>query len=937
MTNNERNPNVEPRNLTLRGCSHFRRGFGSYSGFGTRISDFFRHSSFIIRISAAIHLFALLAWILSVSASPGADFRLATFSADVTVPIGHGMMGGSWLSKKIADPLEAHGLALLGGGKPIVIVAVDWCEIRNQAYARWQEALANAAGTTPERVMVCTVHQHDAPVADLEAERILRDRKLEGTVCDLEFHEVAVQRVAKALRESLANARGVTHIGIGEAQVERVASNRRYLAPDGTVRFDRMSRTTDKIPAEAPEGLTDPWLKTLSFWSNDVPFAAISAYATHPMSYYGAGEVSADFPGLARRQRQRDTPGVEQIYVTGAAGNLTAGKYNNGARETRGILADRLYQAMAEAWRAMRTFPLTNMVGRFEPVQFEPRSEPGFTTEDLNKKLTPGTAPFQQCLAAMGLSWRKRLEAGPPITISSLDFGAAQWLLLPGEAYIEFQLAAQRLRPDSFVMVAGYGDGATGYIPTERHRAERDSNLGDWCWVAPGSEQRLLEAIRKTLPVPEGETTAAPWKSNFPIVLAKKELYLKHPAPRVAPWASLSYVGPRLELREVQGIERESDVGEKIQARWSADNGRTWSEFRPVQPSNKIHYKGVSVWEGECAGTYHDTSDLQVQLWLRQIDIKGVYHNFTYLRTSRDQGRSWSDPKQLRYEAGDAFDPEDPLKASFLNHNEGYAGNNILVRSNGTLVLCLAHANAPGDPKNNSRPWRMGSICFIGKWNPGAPASLSANSGKTASPAGMPALPGEFEWKPGARVEISPEQSARGLMEPEIAELKDGRLLVVWRGSTDGWDGTKAKAPGRKLYALSSDGGRTITPPAEWAYDDGSNFYSPSSFHRMIRHSVTGKLYWLGNISATPPSGNSPRYPLVIAEVDEAKAAIKRNTVTAIDDRQPGQGDIQFSNFPLVEDRVSHDLILNLTTFGQEADPKDWATAENFRYTLTLR
>src|SRR5262249_17486249 len=116
----------------------------------------------------------------------------------------------SWLSKKIADPLEARGLVLLSDNKPVVIVAVDWCEIRNDAYARWQEVLAAAAGTTPERVMVSTVHQHDAPVADLEAERILRACKLAGTVCDLDFHETAVQRVAKALRESLPDARPVT-------------------------------------------------------------------------------------------------------------------------------------------------------------------------------------------------------------------------------------------------------------------------------------------------------------------------------------------------------------------------------------------------------------------------------------------------------------------------------------------------------------------------------------------------------------------------------------------------------------------------------------------------------------------------------------------------------------------------------------------------------
>ena len=314
--------------------------------------------------------------------------------------------------------------------------------------------------------------------------------------------------------------------------------------------------------------------------------------------------------------------------------------------------------------------------------------------------------------------WPRRADAGHSIAIPCLDFGSAQWLVLPGEAYVEFQLAAQRMRPDSFVFVAGYGDGATGYIPTQRHIDERDHNLSDWCWVAPVSTHACSRHCAvycarlslKPLPLPGNPTC--------PITLVKKELYPNHPAPRVAPWVGLQYVGPGHEMRQVQGLERESDVGEQIKARWSADNGKTWSDFVAIQPSNKVNYKGVSVWEGETVTAFHPLSGLLIQLWLRQIDIKGVYHNFTYSRTSADQGRTWSEPNQLRYEIGNAFDPNDPVKASFLNQNEAYPANNILVRSNGTLLVCLAHANSPEDPKNNSRPWRMGSVWFEGKSEP---------------------------------------------------------------------------------------------------------------------------------------------------------------------------------------------------------------------------
>src|ERR1043165_3712049 len=106
---------------------------------------------------------------LRLAAEPGTDRRLATFSADVTVPPGHGMMGGKWLSKSVADPLFAKGFMLAGAQlEPVVFVSVDWCEIRNDALTRGQTVLAEAAGTRPERVMVCAVHQHEAPVADLE-------------------------------------------------------------------------------------------------------------------------------------------------------------------------------------------------------------------------------------------------------------------------------------------------------------------------------------------------------------------------------------------------------------------------------------------------------------------------------------------------------------------------------------------------------------------------------------------------------------------------------------------------------------------------------------------------------------------------------------------------------------------------------------------------
>lgn len=449
------------------------------------------------------HFFAISALLFATTLAIPQEkgFRIAPFSADVTPPIGHACMGGGIKAvDKIGDPLDAHGFVLLPPNqKPIVVLSIDWCEIRNDAYERWREVLAEAARTDKERVLVSAIHQHDAPIADLEAQRLLDRVKTKGSICMLDFHEKTVQRVAKALVKSLQEPKSVTHYGVGQAKVDKVASNRRYLGLDGLPRHNRMSATRDPKIRDAEDGLIDPWLKTLSFWDGDRPLLALSAYATHPMSYYGAGVVSSDFVGLARKRRTSDDSKISQIYASGCSGNITAGKYNDGSPANRPVLAERVYQGMVDAWKATTRHSLDEVGFMNEKLRLEPRDGPGFTVADLEKKLKDGPRPFDQCLAAFGLSWRKRADKGATIDVPALAFGKAHLVLLPAEAYVEYQLLAQKTRPDSFVVVMGYGECAPGYIPTEQHIKERDGNLNDWNWVAPGAEERIGVILKKVL------------------------------------------------------------------------------------------------------------------------------------------------------------------------------------------------------------------------------------------------------------------------------------------------------------------------------------------------------------------------------------------------------------------------------------------------------
>ncbi len=429
-----------------------------------------------------------------------ARFRLATFRADVTIPLGHRCMGVlPTKSTKIVDPLEVRGLVLLGGSNPIVIAVFDWCEIRNESYNGWRKALADVAGTRPDHVLVSCNHQHDAPVIDGGAAKLLAEVGLPNELFDQSFHQRMITRVTQTLRESLTHAVPVTRIGVGQAEVERIASSRRVVDAKGRVSFARGSRSGgNPLLRDAPEGTIDRRLKAITFWHDETPLAMLSCYATHPMSYYGRGEVSWDFVGMARERMQRDHPRVFQVYATGCSGDVTAGKYNTGSPQDRQLLAKRLHRGMVSAWKDTQRFPLEKIDVRVARLTLEFHPAPALTVEALKRQLRNEEATVEsRILAAMGLSSRMRVASGEPIDVPCVDLGSAKIVLLPGEAFVAYQLAAQKLSPNALVMAIGYGECWPGYIPTEADF--REGFRDKWLWVAPGSQQRIDQALGKVL------------------------------------------------------------------------------------------------------------------------------------------------------------------------------------------------------------------------------------------------------------------------------------------------------------------------------------------------------------------------------------------------------------------------------------------------------
>jgi hypothetical protein len=442
-------------------------------------------------------LVLFLAVILAEARADG-PLKVGVFAVDASPPIGSPMAYDP--VKEVLLPLSCRGVVLIGEGEPVVLCAVDWIGISNDGQTEFRSALAKAAGTTPKRVSVNVLHQHDAPDCDFSQDRLLAKYGINRAVFDADYERDVIARAAEAVRAARDGAKSVTHMGLGQATVEKVASNRRILGPDGKVKYVRYTSCADPKIRDEPVGTIDPLLRMISFWDGETPVVALTYYATHPQSYYRTGQANPDFPGIARDQRQKAT-GVPHVHFDGAGGNIGAGKWNDGAHENRQILADRVALGMSQAWEATRKVPVraADLGWASVPVALPvaPHLDEGRLLSVLEN---PSAKVPERAKAANDLVWLRRCKAGETIDVSCLKLGTARVLHLPGELFVEYQLAAQALRPDLFVAMAAYGDLGPGYIGTEiaytqgGYETEPRSSL-----VAPGVEQVLMDAIKRLL------------------------------------------------------------------------------------------------------------------------------------------------------------------------------------------------------------------------------------------------------------------------------------------------------------------------------------------------------------------------------------------------------------------------------------------------------
>ena len=166
------------------------------------------------------------------------------------------------------------------------------------------------------------------------------------------------------------------------------------------------------------------------------------------------------------------------------------------------MLTERMADGMQRAWAATKKVPLTaaDCEWRVQPVHLPvaPHLDAAKLRRDAGRPAGGGRrsayAPPDK------LAFVLRRQSGAPIELACLKLGNVYVLHMPGELFVEYQLAAQQLRPDDTVCMAAYGDYGTGYIGTEIAYAQggyetqpSSSN------TAPQVERVLMDGVKALL------------------------------------------------------------------------------------------------------------------------------------------------------------------------------------------------------------------------------------------------------------------------------------------------------------------------------------------------------------------------------------------------------------------------------------------------------
>jgi len=341
----------------------------------------------------------------------------------------------------VLDDIEINVLALWDelGAEPMLIVSVDALYVG----AELRDAIADAAGLPPGRVLTFASHTHRAPMLDASKPAL-------GTP-DPQHMERVLALATKTIRETLATSAPDVELWSASGFADHSINRRRWKL----LTLSRKPTVAKYVNAPNKDGVRDETVVTATIRDHaGEPIAVLWNYACHPVAGPHGNEVSAHFPGfvrdeIRRREGKEDLP---VIFLQGFSGNTrprASVRARSAVRRVQQALTGPVFETMAardyERWAASL----------------------GQTVEEVRDGETRLPVDTLTVARVDVDSSEFFAPAAEPVRFARLDIGSEFTIVaVSAEVVAEYAQPVRQMASSRIVCLAGCFDDAFGYLPT---------------------------------------------------------------------------------------------------------------------------------------------------------------------------------------------------------------------------------------------------------------------------------------------------------------------------------------------------------------------------------------------------------------------------------------------------------------------------------------
>ena len=434
-------------------------------------------------------------------------------------------MGQHRPAESVLDPLYARAAVFESGERKVCILALDLCMVTAEWTSRLRKAVAERMGFEPDAVMVHAIQSHSAPSCgtfmldpDFPLETTPETEYLTGT--EAAYAEPTLERAIEAVEKAHAALEPV-RVGAASGVTDKFAFNRRGVTRDGSVCMPwpvgRRQQPLGPTNLRYMEGPVDPEVGVFCARTDDMRIVAMLLHHTcHPVNLFATRSsyhaVSPDWPGVwAAAMQAAYGQGCAPLVLNGCCGNI-----NPWDPFEPDFVPDHRRMGCGVAELALKAVPSIKFTDacavdwRVRRVPLEYREVPPERLAEVERILAenpqpkwredaPGEIDTQWYHAASTRSIEHCRRRMPEFLyeVQAIRVGDAAFVGLPGEPFVEGQLALKVRSPAATTFVAHCTSQYVGYVPARdayaRGGHEANALCTYWAKLAPGALETVVD------------------------------------------------------------------------------------------------------------------------------------------------------------------------------------------------------------------------------------------------------------------------------------------------------------------------------------------------------------------------------------------------------------------------------------------------------------